>query len=91
MESIEIPHKDIIRGRSITARLGPVFSTRGVHQEEEEEERPDSSVTRCTRLSAHAPRRTTAARKEGGWLVESVRLSKSLKLIRPAYLEQGGR
>lgn len=88
MESIEIPHKDIIRGRSITGPGASVFSTRGVHQEEEG---PDSSVTRCTRLSAHAPRRTTAARKEGGWLVESVRLSKSLKLIRPAYLEQGGR
>lgn len=67
MESIEIPHKDIIRGRSITGprRAGPgVFhsdvSTGGGGGGE-----GPRRVTRCTRLSAHAPRRTTTARKNG--------------------------
>ena len=77
MESIEIPHKDIIRGRSITGprRAGPgvfhswsdVSTTRGGGEGGGGGGGGEGArrVTRCTRLSAHALRRTTTARKDG--------------------------
>lgn len=97
--TIEIPHKDIIRSRSITIRFtensGPGgFPARGVSARRDwtgpdgalawSGPGPGPRVTRCTRLSTHADHRGCGEGARGSpEVVESERLSKSLKLIRP--------